>query len=491
MEREKQTQGARMANDFEDALALRLYNRGSGMPGQMCNCEMCGKRFTVTAYTRTGPDGGLVCPPCGRELAKDEDAKKVEKKATQKPKSGAARRKAQSRILDGTSSIGAKPLVTLCVETLVKNVHLADDLGDLAPATIDRIARLLSKRRLLNSHTLDLFLQPRHDVINLYDAAKLNSDDFIKVFQSMPQLKGFKALNAIQFSDNVMKYLMTRSISLESLHLHGANLLSQNVWEDYLVEKGPSLKDLRVYYTDCHFGDRVLNMLTLACPDLVRLKICHNQQVSEKGIRHISALPNLEHLSLQLIKATSAAPYIAVIEKIGQHLRTFSIRNVPLVDDTLLEAIHNKCAKLSKLRITESEEMTDAGFVRLFEGWKNTPLTFIDLEKCRYMGEHNPRENENKIGLCSEGFVAMMKHSGAKLQYLNIHACRHISKEAFEQVFASGKTYDKLRYIEVAFCEEIDDFIVGNIFRSCPNVKEVNVFGCMRVSLLLTGSNCS
>jgi DNA repair protein RAD7 len=469
-------------NDSDDELALRLFNESAPLPGLMCNCEICGKRFTVTPYSRTGPDGDLVCSPCGRELAKDEDAKKkADKKRGPTSKSGASRRKIQSRILDGTTSVGAKPLVTLCIETLVKNVHLADDLGDLAPPTIDRIAKLLSKRRLLNSHTLNLFLQPHHDVINLYDAAKLNPDDFIKVFQSVPQLKRFKAQNAIQFNDKVMQYLITRKINLESIYIHGANLLSQDMWGKYLAKKGTHLKELRVYHTDRHFGDQAVNLLGIACPDLVRLKICHNQQVSDKGVECIAHLPKLEHVSLQLIKATSTTPYIKVIEKIGRHLQTFSIENVPLVDDSLLEAIHNKCTKLSKLRITDSKEMTDAGFVRLFKGWKNGALSYLDLEKCRYLGEDKPRDNEGEIGLCSEGFKALMEHSGVQLEYLNIHACRHISKETFEKVFASDKTYPRLRYIEVAFCEEVNDFIVGSIFRSCPNVKEVNVYGCMKV----------
>ncbi|KAI0550806.1 hypothetical protein F4679DRAFT_541484 [Xylaria curta] len=465
-----------------DDLALALFNAKSApMPGQMSNCEICSKRFTVTPYSRSGPEGGLVCAPCGKKLTQDENADKKPKKRGPAPKGSASRRKIQSRILDGTYTVGAKTLTTLCIETLAKNIDLADDLGCLPPPVIDRIARLLSKSRLLDPRTLDLFLQPHHDVIKVYDAAKLKSDDFIKIFQLIPQLKKLKLRNAIQFTDTVMQYLITRNMTLESIYMHGANLISEDVWIDFLTKKGAHLEGLQIYYTDKHFGDKIVGLLPTVCPNLKRLKICHNQELSDHGIECIAKLGDLEHLSLQSMKKTSSNSYIKVIESIGSQLQTFSIKKVSDVDDRLLDALHENCINLSKLRITESEFMTDAGFARLFRDWKNKPLTFLDLEKCRHIDSSKARNNEHKVGLCSQGFEALMEHSGDKLQYLNVHACRHIPRETFEKVFSSDKNYPELRHLEISFCEEVDDLVVGCIFRSCPDLKEVNVFGCMKV----------
>ncbi|KAI1117163.1 hypothetical protein F5Y14DRAFT_373070 [Nemania sp. NC0429] len=477
----KRRRGLGSESDNDLALAL-LSEKMAPLPGQMSNCEVCGKRFTVTPYTRSGPEGGLVCVPCGKELAKDEDANKKpnKKRAAAAPKGGVGRRKIQSRILDGTYYVGAKPLMTLCIEKLANNIDLADDLGDLPQPVIDRIARLLSKSRLLDARTLNLFLQSHHETINVYDAAKLSSDDFIKIFQFVPQLKNLKLRNAIQFTDRVMQYLADRNISLESIYIHGANLLGEDMWIDFLTRKGPHLKSLQVYYTDRHFSDNAVGQLSELCPNLSRLKICHNQQLSDKGIRCIATVDKLEHLSLQCIRRTTTDPYVHVINTIGRQLQTFSIRNVADVDDRLLDAIHENCINLSKLRITDSEFMTDAGFARLFRGWKNKPLEFLDLQKCRHVDSGKPRDNEHKIGLCSEGFEALMEHSGNGLRYLNIHACRHISRETFEKVF-SNKIYANLRYLEISFCEHVNDFIVGSIFRCCPSLQEVNVFGCMKV----------
>lgn len=86
-------------------------------------------------------------------------------------------------MLDGTFTLGAKSLMSLCIETLVRNINLADDLGDLPPHTMDKISRMISKRRLLDPATLNLFLQTEARTVAIYDASKLSADDLIRVFQ--------------------------------------------------------------------------------------------------------------------------------------------------------------------------------------------------------------------------------------------------------------------------------------------------------------------
>ncbi|KAL7625676.1 UV-damaged DNA-binding protein rad7 [Parahypoxylon ruwenzoriense] len=470
-------------DEGDDILAMELSYAPAGSlnlnPGQTENCELCKKRFTVTPYSRAGPEGGLLCQKCGKKLAEEDSSSKNKRKKSAAAAGTNGRRKTQSKILDG--KLGVKSLMTLCVETLANNIGLADSLGDLPPYAIDCIARHLSKRRLLNAHTLQLFLHPEAEDISLYDAARLNSDDYVRIFQTCAKLKNLKLRNAIQFNDDVMKYLLGRHITLGNLYLHGANLLSQTCWGDYLKTKGKSLKGLHVYYTDRHFSDEIVESLKTYCPSLTRLKICHNQQVSDEGVKQIAHLRHLECLSLQLVQQTSTEPYVDILRSIGGQLRTFSLRRVGDVDDRLLDALHEHCAALTKLRITHSEKMTDAGFARLFKGWKCKRLAFIDLELCRHVDSTHPRENSDELGLCSNGFRAIMNHSSAHLKKLNVHGCRHISREAFEDAFSADKVYPSLLDLEISFCEEVTDFIVGSIFRSCPNLKMLNIFGCMKV----------
>ncbi|CAM1507921.1 Fc.00g047690.m01.CDS01 [Cosmosporella sp. VM-42] len=467
--------------DDEDDIAQALYEQSAPMPGQMENCEVCEKRFTVTPYSVQGPDGGLLCAPCGREYAKQKQGEQPKKKPKKQAITGGVgrRRAIQSRILDG--DVGTKSLATLCVQTLAKNVELADSLGDLPDHLIDKIARMFSKRRLLKPETLPLFAQPSTETLYIYDGAKLGEQDLINIFQVAPNLRRLKVRCAIQFKDEVMDYVLSRDVALEFFYLHGANLLSEEKWHEFLKVKGQTLKGLQVYYTDRHFGDDTMAVIKDHCPNMARLKIENNQKLTDEGIKAIGDISSLEHLGLQLQNKTSSGAYSHAISKIGENLKTLSLKVVPEVDDELLISIKEHCRSLVKFRITDSENMTDRGFVNLFTDWANSPLHFIDLQKCRQMDATKPRENPDSIGLCSEGFKALMKHSGSKLRQLNIHACRHISREAFEEVFSEKANYPELRHLEISFCEEVTDFILGSIFRACPSIREVNVFGCMKV----------
>jgi DNA repair protein RAD7 len=294
--------------------------------------------------------------------------------------------------------------------------------------------------------------------------------------------------NGIHFKDSVMDYLMSRHIELEDLYLHGANLISETKWKEYLQKKGHSLRSLRVYFTDKHFTDGVLELLSTTCPSLTRLKVSHNQAVTGAGVAAIAQITTLRHLSLDLRNELHSDVYVDLLSHIGAHLKTLSLTRVRDADNTVLDAIHTHCRALSKLRITESEEMTDAGFVRLFRDWANPGLEFIDLQKCRQLDSAHPRENPDGLGLCSNGFRALMAHSGRKLRELNVHACRHIGADAFEDVFNPAATnnekgcyYETMAKLEISFCEEVTDFVVGCVFRTCPRLRELNVFGCMKV----------
>ena len=457
----------------EDEAARAIFEEDMApLPGQMENCAICDKRFTVTAYSRAGPDGGLLCQKCTKDLTKEEGTTKKKRKTA----AGRQRRQLQSNLLDGIYP-GAKDLTTLCIETLAKNVDEADDLGDLPPLLVDKLAAILSKKRLLNPNTFQLFLRPDRDTVTVYDGAKLSSDDYIRIFQIMPNVKHLRLRNAIQFKNKVVDHLLATVVTLESLSLHGANLIDDERWDQYLNEKGSHLRALKVYHTDGHFGDAQIELLGKTCPDLKRLKISHNQKVTDAGLKHITKLDKLEYLSLEIYQTTSSTPYVEVINSIGAGLRTLSLATVHYIDDTVLDAIHENCQNISKLRITDNEVFTDKGFARLFTNWYNPSLTFIDLHKCRHIDAATPRDNPDGIGLGSLGFEALMAHSGSTLRHLDVNSCRHISLQAFEKVFAKEKKYLELKEMNVSFCQSVNDFVVGSIFRACPNLKTLKVFG--------------
>ncbi|KAF4947649.1 hypothetical protein F66182_18557, partial [Fusarium sp. NRRL 66182] len=98
-------------SDDDEIASDMMHGKSRPLPGQLENCEICEKRFTVTPYSKTGPDGGLLCAKCSKELAKDEKKAKPKKTA---PKTG--RRQNQSKLLDDIAQQGASSLVEMCTK---------------------------------------------------------------------------------------------------------------------------------------------------------------------------------------------------------------------------------------------------------------------------------------------------------------------------------------------------------------------------------------
>ena len=154
-------------SDFSDI--NDMYKKAKPLPGQLENCDICGKRFTVTPYSKAGPEGGLLCTPCGKTLAKET---KASEKAAKPPAVRArGRRKIESNRLDGFTQQGAKTLQQLCIEKLAHHSTDIEEFGELPDMLMNELSEIFSKKRVMNSHTIPLFLRPENDVVAIHEAA--------------------------------------------------------------------------------------------------------------------------------------------------------------------------------------------------------------------------------------------------------------------------------------------------------------------------------
>jgi DNA repair protein RAD7 len=283
--------------------------------------------------------------------------------------------------------------------------------------------------------------------------------------------------------DQIFDYMMDRDMDIQDLHLDGPNLVTDACWRRLFMKLGHKFQSLKLWNLDSAFDDETAKVMCNHCPNLKRLKLKFLHKTGNGTLEAISTLTQLQHLSLHYLTEAETDPkhLLEIITSVGPRLKTLSLEEFDLADDSLLQHIHEHCHTLIKLRLSKNNTFTDKGLAALFTNWPNKALTYVDMNSLRDVDMANPSGPEEPIGLASDGFVALMAHSGSKIQHLNIASCRHISYKAFEQVFAEGKVYPDLKYLDISFSPAVDDYLAQCIFRSCPALQRLIVFACFKI----------
>ena len=298
-----------------------------------------------------------------------------------------------------------------------------------------------------------------------------------------PKIESLYLTHANQFKDEVLDYVTGHpDVALLRFRLEGANLIKDEVWRRFFAAKGGKLESVQLSCMDGHFDDETFAVLVRASRRLIRLKFDRLWKLTGTSMENMGDIKSLRQLTWSRPFADILSSSVAkMLEKIGSDLETLCLDKFSALDDDVFASIHNSCHRLRKLRITENSRLTDNGFVGLFTDWSNPALRYISFRYCRDVNPNDATENKEGIGLCSDGFKALMKHSGARLERLHMTSCRHVSYEAFSTVFDGQQTYPHLRSIDVSFCSAVNDVIVAAIFKSCPNLKSIWAFGCFDV----------
>lgn len=297
----------------------------------------------------------------------------------------------------------------------------------------------------------------------------------------VPNVQNLNLRNAGQFKDEVIDYILERDSHLKNLQLEAANLVTNEKWVQLFMRGGERLESLKLSWLDYSMDDGTFSSVIRHCPNLRRLKVKKCFRLGDAALDAITKLKHLEHLSLRFPTASSSDALAGLVSSIGPSLRTLSLEGFSDADNEVLSNMHMACTQLSKLRFTENDTCTDEGFAALFTEWSNPPLAFIDLSSNRSVDYAAPDGPDEPVGLASDGFEALMNHSGPRLERLDISSCRHITYESFSSIFNGKNQYPFLKEINISFLTKIDTSIVAGMFRSCPQLIKVTAFGCFNV----------
>ena len=476
---ERKARGEISDDDDDDAIAHNMLAKSKPLPGQLDNCDICEKRFTVTPYSKAGPNGGLLCGKCSKEM-KDEEKKEAASKKKKIAAPKGRRRQTESDRMMGDVKPGAKSLVDVCVRRVANVVHDIEDFGDMPRDLLERLSQIFSKQRVLTSRVLQLFLNADLDRISIYDCGKLETEDFKKIFAFMPLIEVVNLRFAGQLKDDTIYYMTDKCKRIRHLQLGATNLVSDKAWIELFRTIGPGLESLKLSELNDSLRDDTVAELTKHCRNLKRLKLRSCSHMTEDSFDFLCQLKHLEHLTLAVAQDTTAATLVKLISTLGPNLRTLCLEDFQELDDTVLAAIQDSCNRLSKLRIRGCSAASDAAFAALFDNNSPfPPLVYADLSENRHIDNTSPEgDPDNPIGIADSALQCLMDHSGSTLTQLNLKADRHISHAALLSVFDGVNQYPALKDIDLSFVTQVDEVIMTGIFRSCPALAKLVVFAC-------------
>jgi len=169
---------------------------------------------------------------------------------------------------------------------------------------------------------------------------------------------------------------------------------------------------------------------------------------------------------------------IKLLKDVGGGLKYLNLTCHKKLSDTFLSdglAVHVR--NLTSLTLSHIPLVSTPGLVSLFSTWENPPLVSLTLSR-------NP-------ALGGDALVEILKHSGKRLEELDVNGWGEVDQAALQAVGTWGT---ELRKVDVGWCREMDDFLVkewmegvegpgGRVrVQGCRRLREVKVWGCNKIT---------
>lgn len=138
---------------------------------------------------------------------------------------------------------------------------------------LERLGEIFSKKRVMKPTTLPLFLRPDLDAVIVHDAAYLETEDYERIFATVPKLRKLVLANACQVKDQTIDYMLDKCHGLKHLHLYAANLVTDDMWHRLFREAGEQLEVVKLKWLDAAFDNSAISEMVKGSPNLTRLKL--------------------------------------------------------------------------------------------------------------------------------------------------------------------------------------------------------------------------
>ncbi|KAJ2155879.1 UV-damaged DNA-binding protein rad7 [Coemansia sp. RSA 552] len=519
--RKKRDEGADEA-EFRGGLTQSSARKG----GKMKECEMCGRRFLV----RGEEPARLLCAACRRSVDKAARGPEKVPKGPERPtKRGAPRKRRKMRKTEG-GLLEIDPdlptLQDLCVRAIARHVDLVETFGDIGGENLNRLCRVICKKRELSPQTMRLFATPERTALTLYDCTRLTVPELVGIPQTCMGLESLDLQFCGRLDGATLLSMADGLPRLAHVRLDGAFLVTDGEWAAAVRSLAPRLRSLSVAWAS--FGICAMRAVATHCMGLERLCVDEStlfnddclatltvpiteeeeiMQEAERGLadsaRYSPAWQPLERLRALQIRRPSAAMETRtakrVVRQLGRQLETLDFSGFrDLADDFLGEALlEHGMQNISDLRLAGCDAISPQAFADFFLRARQLSaraagdaLTRLDLGRCYMLTDRVVQE--------------LVQLSGATLRSLclnsvddNLTVNGLLALAGFMYRDEAPGGSDKppalaeetmgcvcLEDLDVSWVRCTSDSVLRQILPKCRSLKRIRVYGCPSVSAM-------
>ncbi|KAG6896610.1 hypothetical protein C0992_007133 [Termitomyces sp. T32_za158] len=451
--------------------------------GNFEDCAKCKVQFTVTRYTMPAvPGPGFLCHKCAKDSGNDPFKKPTAMKRKKVP--------ADKRTVVNFEERRFPTLASLCIQLITKHIDDVEALGDIGVMNMDAISKTLSKNRGLTPKNVHLFYNVANTMLTLYDATNLTSPALETLALLNPNLTSLRLDFCGHLDDKAMSVLSGSLPSLKRLELLGPFLVRSVAWVTFF-ESHPSLETFKITQSPRFDIEAMLALKKNCAPTLIALRLREIGAMSDAFLEAIGNFKKIEELDIADPGKTNecaAEALQGVLSALSGTLRVLDVSKHEQITDHVLKEGLVGSRHLDELVAQNAPLLTDAGVAEFFGTWENQPLRRIDMGRNHDLG--------------SAALVALLKHSGKRLEELRINGWGSIEALALKLL---GRLGGQLRKLDVGWVREVDDFLVQGWMEGdaeedvdsgkkkggkeaavrsmgCTRLHEVKVWGCNKIT---------
>lgn len=275
-----------------------------------------------------------------------------------------------------------------------------------------------------------------------------------------------------RMDDTVISAWSNSLPNLTRLELLGPFLVRAPMWQTFFASH-TSLTGFLITQSP-RFDVDCMQALVEHCPDLMELRLKEVGKLDDEFVPFLKNMTKLQYLDLgDPSKSLSEGQAVELMSCIGKSLKHLDLSgHLELTDTFLIDGIHAHVCVLEELLMRNVPALTDDGLGELFNRWTNgegkaNNVTFTLLDFSR-----NP-------DLGTSALSALLTHSGKTLVTLNINGWKTASEESLKEIPTKARD---LRWLDVGWCREMDNFIMKSIMERCSKLREAKVWGCNRLT---------